>query len=82
MNDASSEHKKATPLAISSGIPVRLTGYCSSKNFKPEGISFHLTSIFSVTMWPGQIALTLTPKGLKSHAICLVIPITADFPAS
>ena len=28
-------------------------------------------------MWPGQIALTRTPIGPKSHAICRVTPITA-----
>ena len=68
--------------AMSTGRPQRRTGYCCSKKRSPEGFSSHRACMRSVTMCPGQMALTRMPSGPNSIAIWRVIPITADFPAS
>ena len=82
MKEASSEHRKTTALAMSTGLPALRRGYWSSKKRSPELFPAHISSTRSVTMWPGQMALTRTRTGPKSVAICLVAPITADLPVS
>jgi len=49
-------------LAMSTGVPTRRTGYCSSKT--PAHPDAHPTGPPAFgTMWPGQIALTRIRSG-------------------
>ena len=69
---------------MSSGTPVRLTGYCNSCSRNPASLatSDHSFSRPSVTIWPGATAFTVIPSGPKSIAIWRVRPMTAAFPDS
>src|SRR5260370_13295773 len=52
------------------------------KKRSPSGWSSQRAPLRSVTMWPGQIALTRTPDGPYSAASWRVRPITAGLTAS
>ena len=78
-NEASSEQRKRTAPATSSGVPSRASGVfariacCTSSG---------RTSVSAVWMYPGATAFTRTPRGASSRASDFVKPMIPAFDAA
>ena len=79
MNAAPGELSQSTALAISSGVPMRPTGFCAAiVLFTSVSPSPNARSNISVWIVPGETLLTRMPCLANSRAAVLVRPITAN----
>ncbi len=73
MNAASSETRKATASAISSGLPKRPSGVRAVISSRS---SWARPAVSSVSMNPGATALQVMPRLASSRAVALVSPMS------